>query len=101
MKPPPIARRSRLSSDPSRAASGKDGPEGGSVEVAQLGDVFVGAVAVNLDLRQVRLDPLELLVGQVDVSSAEVLLDLARLALARASNSAASSSRSAFRSESA
>jgi hypothetical protein len=39
--------------------------------VAQLGDVFVGVVAVNLDLRQVRLDPPEILVGQV----AEALLD--------------------------
>jgi len=37
-----------------------------------FGDVLVGAVAVSLDLRQLRLDPLELLVGQVDVSSAEV-----------------------------
>jgi len=51
--------------------------------VAQLGGVFVGTVAVNLDLRQVCLDPLELLVGQVDVSSAEVLLDPLELARSR------------------
>ena len=39
-----------------------------AVEVVQLGEVLVGTVAVSLYLRQLRLDPLELLVGQVDVS---------------------------------
>jgi len=46
-----------------------------SVQVAELGDVLVGAVAVDFDLRQLRLDPAELLIGQVDVGGAEVLLD--------------------------
>jgi hypothetical protein len=52
------------------------------VEVAELGDVLVGAVAVDFDLRQLRLDPAELLIGQVDVGGAEVLLDTLELARA-------------------
>jgi hypothetical protein len=46
-----------------------------SVEVAELGDVLVGAFAVDFDIRQLHLDPAELLIGQVDVGGAEVLLD--------------------------
>jgi len=49
--------------------------KGGSVKIAQLGYVHLGTIAVDLDLRQLRLDPLELLVGHVDVSSAGVLLE--------------------------
>ena len=55
---------------------------GRSVVVAEPGDVLVGAVAVDFDLRQLRLDPAELLVGQVDVGGAEVLLDALKLARA-------------------
>lgn len=43
---------------------------GGSVEIAQLGKVLAGAVVLDLDLRQLRLDPLKLLFGQIDVRSA-------------------------------
>ena len=48
---------------------------GVSVERAQLGDVLVRAVAVDRDVRQLGLDPGELLLGQLDVGGTEVLLD--------------------------
>src|SRR5919107_2521177 len=48
---------------------------GVSVELAQLGDVLVRAVAVDRDVRQLGLDRGELLLGQLDVGGAEVLLD--------------------------
>jgi hypothetical protein len=40
------------------------------MEAAELGDVLVGAVAVDFDLRQPRLNPAELPVGQVDLTRA-------------------------------
>ena len=46
-----------------------------SVELAQLGDVLIRAVAVDCDVRQLSLDPGELLLGQLDVGGTEVLLD--------------------------
>jgi hypothetical protein len=43
--------------------------------LAQLVDVLIGAVAVEVDLRQLRLEEGIFLVGEVDIGSAEVLLD--------------------------
>src|SRR5258705_10709340 len=45
------------------------------VMLAQLGDVLIGAVAVEVDLGQLRLEEGIFLVGEVDIGCAEVLLD--------------------------
>ena len=52
----------------------------GSVDLAEFGDVFVGAVAVDGDGGQLGFDLGELVVGEVDVGGAEVLLDPFQLA---------------------
>jgi hypothetical protein len=56
------------------------------VEVAELGDVHVGAVAVDFDLRQLRLDPAELPVGQV-LAAAPRFSSMRREAIALAGRS--------------
>ena len=43
--------------------------------LAQLGDVLIGAVAVEVDLGQLRLEEGIFLIGEVDIGCAEVLLD--------------------------
>lgn len=53
------------------------------VEVAELGHVLVGAVAVNLDFGELGFDSGEFRGGQLDVGGAEVLLDPLPTACAR------------------
>jgi hypothetical protein len=46
-----------------------------SAEAVELGDVLVGLIAVDGDLRKFGIDPVELVAGEGDVDGAEVLLD--------------------------